>query len=119
MYKRQGLLGWLLFQLLNKLGRVHAASHADEMLHGLTVQLPLVPLKLGDDLIDLVLDLLFILQHLETVQQLTKGSRWIRHQDVYKRQGIHRPPVFFIPTRRVKSISKLFCIGDLIRRGFI
>ena len=25
----------------------------------------------------------------------------------------------FIPTRRVKSISKLFCIEDLIRRGFI
>lgn len=24
-----------------------------------------------------------------------------------------------IPTRRVKSTSKLFCIGDLIRRGFI
>ena len=24
-----------------------------------------------------------------------------------------------IPTRRVKSISKLFCIEDLIRRGFI
>ena len=24
-----------------------------------------------------------------------------------------------IPTRPVKSISKLFCIGDLIRRGFI
>lgn len=23
------------------------------------------------------------------------------------------------PTRRVKSVSKLFCIGDLIRRGFI
>lgn len=23
------------------------------------------------------------------------------------------------PTRRVKSISKLFCIEDLIRRGFI
>lgn len=23
------------------------------------------------------------------------------------------------PTRRVKSISKLFCIGNLIRRGFI
>ena len=25
----------------------------------------------------------------------------------------------FIPTRRVKSTSKLFCIEDLIRRGFI
>ena len=25
----------------------------------------------------------------------------------------------FIPTRRVKSISKLFCIEGLIRRGFI
>ena len=25
----------------------------------------------------------------------------------------------FIPTRRVKSISKLFCIEDLIRRDFI
>lgn len=24
-----------------------------------------------------------------------------------------------IPTRRVKSISKLFCIEDLIRRGFV
>lgn len=27
--------------------------------------------------------------------------------------------VQIIPTRRVKSISKLFCIADLIRRGFI
>lgn len=27
--------------------------------------------------------------------------------------------VQIIPTRRVKSISKLFCIDDLIRRGFI
>ena len=26
---------------------------------------------------------------------------------------------YFTPTRRVKSISKLFCIEDLIRRGFI
>lgn len=42
-----------------------------------------------------------------------------------KRQA--KKPVFmrvsevseFIPTRRVKSTSKLFCIEDLIRRGFI
>ena len=27
--------------------------------------------------------------------------------------------VLIIPTRRVKSISKLFCIEDLIRRGFL
>ena len=26
---------------------------------------------------------------------------------------------YIIPTRRVKSISKLFCIEDLIRRSFI
>lgn len=42
-----------------------------------------------------------------------------------KRQA--KKPVFMrvsegseiIPTRRVKSISKLFCIADLIRRSFI
>ena len=42
-----------------------------------------------------------------------------------KRQA--KKPVFMrvsevfeiIPTRRVKSISKLFCIEDLIRRGFL
>jgi len=41
-------------------------------------------------------------------------------------QALENPviPGFFwaseiIPTRRVKSISKLFCIEDLIRRDFI
>ena len=76
------LLRRLLFQLLDKLRWVHAAGHADKMLHGLSVQLPLFPLKFGYDLIYLVRDLLFVFQHLKTVQQLTKGGRWIRYQQV-------------------------------------
>ena len=67
-----GLLGRLLFQLLDKLRGVHAAGHADKMLHGLSVQLPLFPLEFGDDLIDLVRDLLIVFQNLKTVQQLAK-----------------------------------------------
>ena len=31
----------------------------------------------------------------------------------------NRRVIAVTPTRRVKSISKLFCIEDLIRRGFI
>ena len=46
-----GLRRRLLFQLLDKLRWVHAARYADEMLHGLTVQLSLFPLELGNDLI--------------------------------------------------------------------
>ena len=96
-----GLLGRLLFQLLDKLRGVHAAGHADKMLHGLTIQLSLFPLELGDDLIDLVLDLLFVFQHLETVQQLSKGSRWVGYHRFHGIDRFQR----FIDTDRVINLK--------------
>ena len=71
------------------------------MLHGLSIQPPLFPLKLGDDLINLVLDLLFVFQHLETVQQLSKGSRRVGYHRFHGIDRVQR----FIDTNRVINLE--------------
>ena len=71
------------------------------MLHGLTVQLSLFPLELGNDLIDLVRDLFFVLQYLETIQQLSKGSRRVGYHRFHGIDGIQR----FIDTDRIINLK--------------
>ena len=67
------LFWFILLNFSNYLCRIFTLCHADEMLHGLTVHISFFSLHLCDDLIDLVLQLLFILHDFQPVKKLCKG----------------------------------------------
>ena len=63
-----------LLNTSHELGGVLSSRHADKMLHGLAVHVPFFPLQLCQDLVDLVLYLMFVLQNLQAVQKLLKSG---------------------------------------------
>lgn len=99
-----GLLRSFLLELLDKFSGVLAAGQVDKVLHSPVVQAALAPLQLGDDQINLIADLFFVVDDFQTVQQLIKSSRGVGYHWLHGVDGFQR----FIDTNRVVDLKMGF-----------